>query len=91
MDNMSFYYTKRIERICSNVGVRLVYLAPYSPDLNLIEKFLAESKGFITGNWHTYEENPDPGFDVLLECVLMLWVRENRVCTRSFSACRPDD
>jgi len=50
-DNASFYYTKRIEQMCSDVGVKLLYLPPYSPDLNPIEEFFAELKSFIKGNW----------------------------------------
>jgi transposase len=51
MDNALFYYTKRIEQMCSDAGVKLLYLPPYSPDLNPIEKFFAELKGFIKRNW----------------------------------------
>jgi transposase len=40
------------------VGVKLVYLPPYSPDLNPIEEFFAELKAFIKRNWHVYEEDP---------------------------------
>jgi transposase len=32
-------------------GVKLVYLPPYSPDLNQIEEFFAELKAFIKRNW----------------------------------------
>jgi transposase len=33
--------------MCSKAGVILVYLPPYSPDLNPIEEFFAELKGFV--------------------------------------------
>jgi hypothetical protein len=39
MDNASFHYSDRIEQMCSEAGVTLVYLPPYSPDLNPIEFF----------------------------------------------------
>jgi transposase len=58
MDNASFHHTKRIEQICHDAGVKLVYLPPYSPDFNPIEEFFAELKAFIKRNWHIYEENP---------------------------------
>jgi len=38
MDNASFNRTERIEQMCTDVGVKLVYLPPYSPDLNPIEE-----------------------------------------------------
>lgn len=59
MDNASFYRTDRIKQMCNKAGVKLVYLPPYSPDLNLIEEFFAELKAFIKRNWQKYEENPD--------------------------------
>ncbi len=53
--------------MCRDTGVKLVYLPPYSPDLNPIEEFFAELKAFIKRNWHIYEENPEQGFDSFLE------------------------
>lgn len=56
--------------MCSEAGVKLVYLPPYSPDLNPIEEFFAELKAFIGRNWQSYEGNPDQGFDTFLDwCV----------------------
>ena len=51
MDIASFYYTKRIEQMFSDAGVKLLYLPPYSLDPNLIEEFFAKLKGFIKRNW----------------------------------------
>jgi transposase len=39
MDNASFHRSDRIELMCSDAGVKLAYLSPYSPDLNPIEEF----------------------------------------------------
>ena len=76
MDNASFHHSERIEQLCSEAGVKLVYLPPYSPDLNPIEEFFAELKAFIRRNWQSYEENPDQGFDSFLEwCVDVVGVR----------------
>jgi DDE superfamily endonuclease len=47
MDNASFHRTKRIEQICAKANVKLLYLPPYSPNLNPIEEFFAELKAFI--------------------------------------------
>ncbi|KAF4460559.1 transposase [Fusarium albosuccineum] len=52
MDNASFHRSEEIEQMCTNAGVELVYLPPYSPDLNPIEEFFAELKNFI--------KNPGP-------------------------------
>lgn len=67
MDNASFHHTERIEQMCHDVGVKLVYLPPYSPDFNPIEEFFAELKAFIKRNWRNYETNPEHGFDTFLE------------------------
>jgi Transposase and inactivated derivatives len=62
--------------MCSEAGVKLVYLPPYSPDLNPIEEFFAELKAFIRRNWQFYEENPGQGFDTFLEwCVDIVGAR----------------
>jgi transposase len=55
IDNASFHYSDRIKEMCRNAGVILVYLPPYSPDLNPIE-FFAELKAFIKKQWHEYEK-----------------------------------
>jgi transposase len=76
MDNASFHHSDRIEEMCSEAGVKLVYLPPYSPDLNPIEEFFAELKAFIRRNWQSYEGNPDQGFDTFLEwCVDVVGTR----------------
>jgi transposase len=70
MDNASFHHTERLEQMCYDAGVKLVYLPPYSPDLNPIEEFFAELKAFIKKKWCAFEEAPEQGFDAFLEwCV----------------------
>ncbi|KAI7977485.1 hypothetical protein EIK77_000540 [Talaromyces pinophilus] len=71
MDNVSFHHSEGLEQqMCSDFGVKLLYLPPYSPDLNPIEEMFAELKAFIKRNWKVYEEDPDQGFDDFLEwCV----------------------
>lgn len=70
MDNASFHRSEKIGQMCLDKGVKLVYLPPYSPDLNPVEEFFAELKAFIRRHWHSYDENPDQEFDHFLEwCV----------------------
>jgi transposase len=52
--------------MCAEASVKLVYLPPYSPDLNPIEEFFTELKSFIKRNWTYYEKDIDQGFDVFL-------------------------
>ena len=52
VDNASFHHSDRIAQMCADAGVKLIYLHPYSPDLNPIEEFFfAELKGFIRRSW----------------------------------------
>ena len=53
--------------MCYDAGMKLAYLLLYSPDLNPIEEFWVELKAFVERSWHNYEENPQQGFDSLLE------------------------
>jgi transposase len=67
MDNASFHHTERIEQMCADACVKLMYLPPYSPNLNPIEKFFAERKAFIKRSWSTDKEDLSQGFNVFLE------------------------
>jgi transposase len=78
MDNASIHRSEKIEQLCADAGVKLVYLPPYSPDLNPIEEFFAELKAFIKKNWKAYEDNPQQGFESFLEwCINIVGGREN--------------
>ena len=70
MDNASFYHSERVAQMCADAGVKLLYLPPYSRDLNPIEEFFVEPKGFIKHQWNYYERNPDQGFESFLEWCL---------------------
>lgn len=39
MDNASFHRKKQLYEICRKYGVHLIFLPPYSPELNPIENF----------------------------------------------------
>jgi transposase len=50
MDNASFHRSNGIEEMCTEAGVKLVYLPPYSPDLESIEESFSQLKAFIKWN-----------------------------------------
>jgi transposase len=67
MDNASFHHSERMEQMCIRAGVKLMYLPPYSSDLNPIEEFFAELKSFIKRNWKTYEDDFNKDFQAFLK------------------------
>jgi len=70
MDNASFHHSPKIKQLCDDAGVKLVFLPPYSPDLNPIEEFFAQLKKFIKRHWRYYAKNSQQKFGPFLEwCV----------------------
>ena len=47
MDNASFHKSQKTKDLIASVGCKLIFLPPYSPDLNPIEKFWANMKRWI--------------------------------------------
>jgi transposase len=47
MDNASFHKSQRTKALIESAGCKLIFLPPYSPDLNPIEKFWANMKRWI--------------------------------------------
>jgi hypothetical protein len=73
MDNASFHYTEQLKQMCCDASVKLMYLPPYSPNLNPVEELFAELKPFIQKSWNAFEEAPEQGFDCFLDwCIDMV-------------------
>ena len=47
MDNASFHKSQKTKKLVESVGCKIIFLPPYSPDLNPIEKFWANMKRWI--------------------------------------------
>ena len=50
MDNARFHKSRRIQKLLNRHGHRILWLPPYSPDLNPIEKKWAQAK-FLRQGW----------------------------------------
>jgi len=50
MDNASIHKSQKVRNLIEAAGCRLIYLPPYSPDLNPIETFWANMKKWIKNN-----------------------------------------
>ena len=54
MDNATFHKGGHIQELIESSGCRILYLPPYSPDLNRIEKCWAWLKNRIRHYLHDY-------------------------------------
>ena len=50
MDNATFHKSERTQALIESVGCKVIFLPPYSADLNPIEKFWANMKRWIAEN-----------------------------------------
>jgi transposase len=58
MDNAAFHKSKRTKELIESVGCKLIYLPPYSPDLNPIEQQWAVIKRkYRKLKHHGYDHN----------------------------------
>ena len=47
MDNMKSHHAKAVKKLLDSSGIRYIYLPPYSPDLNPIEKLWSKVKALL--------------------------------------------
>ena len=50
LDNASVHYHEKVRELVNSVGALLLYLPPYSPDLNPIEEAFSAAKSFLKAN-----------------------------------------
>lgn len=55
MDNAAFHRSPKTKELIESVGCRLIFLPPYSPDLNPIEKFWANMKRWVRNSITQFE------------------------------------
>ncbi|KAF7376787.1 DDE-3 domain-containing protein [Mycena sanguinolenta] len=62
MDNARIHHGEKVQELCDRFGVRLIYLPPYSPDLNPIEEAFSKIKSWIHRNndIFTYGDDDEP-------------------------------
>ena len=56
MDNCSIHKSLKVKELIESVGCRLIYLPPYSPDLNPIENYWAVMKNNIKKIRNNFED-----------------------------------
>ena len=62
LDNASYHHAEQeiYRRYCESVGVRVVFLPPYSPDLNPIEQLFSSAKHRIRRDYHQLSASAQP-------------------------------
>ena len=65
MDNASFHKSDKVRELITAADCRLIYLPPYSPDLNPIEHFWANLKRYVQNSRHKFETLQDAMNDYL--------------------------
>jgi transposase len=55
MDNASFHREWKLRELCAAAGVELLFLPPYSPDLNPIEEHFGKVKSLLRQEWYHRE------------------------------------
>ena len=48
MDNASIHHVEEVEHLFETFGAKLVFLPPYSPDLNPVEGVFSQAKSIVT-------------------------------------------
>lgn len=56
MDNAAFHKSLKTQELIESVGCKVIFLPPYSPDLNPIEKFWANMKRWIKNNYIRFDK-----------------------------------
>lgn len=67
IDNASFHPKERLQQLVRQAGCDVLFLPPYSPDLNKIEKFWARLKHYVRkylGTGHTLSDAIDEAFKI---------------------------
>ena len=67
IDNVSFHRDPEVETLCVRAGVKVIFLALYSPDRKPIEEIFTELEAFIKKHWMVFKANPGLNFQTFLE------------------------
>jgi transposase len=68
MDNAQIHHDEYLVNLVESVGCKIIYLPPYSPDLNPIETAFSLIKSWLKRYKHFVRECSDPYFALTIAC-----------------------
>lgn len=68
LDNAKFHKSQKTKELIESVGCRILFLPPYSPNLNPIEKFWANMKRWIKQKIESFK-NLAEALDAFFKCI----------------------
>ena len=60
MDNCSIHHTDKVKKLLNDAGILLIFLPPYSPDLNPIEEAFSAVKYYLKDHDELIQSITDP-------------------------------
>ena len=67
LDNASIHHVSEVEHLIESTGALLIYLPPYSPDLNPIEECFSKVKSFLRANDPLVQVSSDSKINDIIE------------------------
>ena len=68
IDNAQIHHDEYLVNLVELVGCKIIYLPPYSPDLNPIKTAFSSIKGWLKRHRSYVEECSDPYFALTIAC-----------------------
>lgn len=79
MDNVGFHKTQGVEELIKSAGAKLIYLPPYSSELNPIEEMWSKIKGILrklsARTIETFQKSIKVAYESVNQSDLMGWFR----------------
>ena len=93
MDNMKSHHAKAVKNLLDSSGIRYIYLPPYSPDLNPIEKLWSKEKLFCANSRHglstLFRMQSNTPFRMFLLLTAQIGSNFVIICTNSWDCYKP--
>ena len=84
MDNCSIHHIDRVQQLLDNAGIIVIYLPPYSPDLNPIESAFSYVKLYLKQHDDVIDIFPNitplvkSGFDSISTEICQSWIKQSK-------------